>query len=135
MVLRQPRGRSPALLLGLMLALLLGRSVVAATPAYLEPEVLNAALAMNLTDAQQARFQAVLATLADGRQARLERLRAEGAVDVASAMQAETTALMADMDAAVAEFLTETQQAPYRRYRDLLQHHMNQQEHSQGTQP
>ena len=97
-----------------------------ATPAFMQPEVLQAAVAMNLTDEQKPKFQGALSNLVNERTKAFNNyLRRNNQTGIARKMRSKTTALVKKMDAEVGEFLTEEQVPAYNNYRDLLVKYMS----------
>ncbi|MFT7652614.1 MAG: hypothetical protein ACI9ON_002790 [Limisphaerales bacterium] len=90
-------------------------------PAFMQPEVLRAALAINMTEAQKPQFQAALTRFFDGRWSSLARLmQKNNQTDLPRKWKKKTNSLLKTMDKEVAGFLTEEQLPAYDTYRNTL---------------
>jgi len=95
------------------------------TPAFLQPDVLKAAVAMNLTDEQKPQFQQSLTDFVNGRMAAFKKLmRGNNQTNMPRKMKSRTNKLLKQMDADVASFLTEEQMPAYELYRDTLKSYL-----------
>ena len=91
------------------------------TPAFMHPDVLRAALAINLKDEQKPQFRAAVTDFFNGRMEALNLLmRRHNQSNIGRKMKSKTNFLLKDMDAQVAEFLTEEQMPAYETYRKTL---------------
>ncbi len=107
----------------LCLAWLLAAPLRAAEPqpAFLQPEVLKAALAIELTDEQKPQFQAALTTFVNERiEAMNLLLRRNNQTDLPRKIKSKTNRLLKQMDKDMAEFLSEEQMPAYKNYRNTL---------------
>ena len=94
-------------------------------PAFLQPEVLKAAVAINLTDEQKPLFQSALSDMVDGRVKAMNKLlRGNNVTNMPRKMKSKTNSLLKKMDKAMAKFLTPEQIPAYENYRDTLKSHM-----------
>lgn len=87
----------------------------------MQPEVLKAAIAIELTEEQQPVFQAAITTFAQGRMDSLRRLmRANNQTNIPRKWRAKTRGLLEDMDESMKAVLTEAQWPAYENYRETL---------------
>ncbi len=92
-----------------------------AKPAFLQPEVLKAALAINLTEVQKPQFQAAVTEFFNGRMEAFNLLsRRHNQTGIPRKMKSRTKKLLKNMDESVASFLTPEQMPAYEHYRDTL---------------
>jgi len=91
------------------------------TPAFLQPEVLKAALQINLTEEQKPQFQQALTDFVNGRMEAFAKLmKKNNQTNISRKMKSRTNGLLKDMDKAMASFLTEEQMPAYENYREKL---------------
>lgn len=110
-----------ALFFALSLAISLSVTAAEQTPAFLLPEVLEAAVAINLTDAQKPKFQAALTDFVNARVDAVNRLiRKNNQTNLKRKIKSKSNALLKKMDSAMAEFLLDDQLPAYQHYRDTL---------------
>ncbi|MEQ8693380.1 MAG: hypothetical protein RIC89_21390 [Pseudomonadales bacterium] len=120
----------PFILFALILAGLSGLSAHAADdvdqrPAWLQTDVLQAALDMQLDDTQQAQFRTALTETLDALGKRTRRLlRANNTTHLKRRIKTTVNRELNKLDDKVAVFLTASQMAKYQVYRQRLQHHM-----------
>ena len=111
-----------ALVLGLM------HSAFAAeppTPAYLQPEVLKAGLAIQLTDEQKPLFQQALTNFHNARMEGISLLmRRNNQTNLPRKIKSKTNSLLKKMDKEMAVFLSEEQMPAYKDYRKKLKSNM-----------
>jgi len=94
-------------------------------PAYLQPEVLKAALEINLTDEQKPQFQQALTDFVNGRMKAFNKLmRGHNQSNIERKMKSRTNSLLKQMDKDMAAFLTEEQMPAYKNYRKTLKSHL-----------
>ena len=108
------------LLIGL---LLISTTVLAAQPkpAFLQPEVLKAAMAINLTDAQKPQFQQALTEFSQDRMKMIGKLmRGHNVTNMDRKIRSRTNSLLKKMDKSMGTFLTAEQMPAYENYRDTL---------------
>lgn len=97
----------------------------APTPAFMHPEVLKAASAINLTDAQKPQFRQAITTFYNERIRAINLLlRRHNQSNVPRKIKGKTNALLKNMDKEMAEFLSEEQMAAYKNYRKALKSNM-----------
>lgn len=109
----------------LMIAAPLLASAAEQQPAFLQPEVLKAALAINLTDEQKPQFQEALGNFVNGRIAAINKLmRKHNQTNLGRKVKSKTNALLRSMDKEMAAFLTAEQIPAYETYRDTLKSHL-----------
>jgi ribosomal protein L23 len=102
-----------------------GVSAAEQTPAFLHPDVLKAAVAINLTDAQKPKFQAALTEFMSARIEAVNRLiRKNNQTNLERKIKRKTNGLLKKMDAAMAEFLDDEQLPAYQHYRETLKANM-----------
>ncbi len=90
-------------------------------PAFLQPEVLKAAVAINLTDEQKPQFQQTLTTFYNDRMAMIGKLmRGHNVTNMDRKIKSRTNTLLKKMDKSMAEFLTQEQMPAYQAYREAL---------------
>lgn len=90
-------------------------------PAWLQPEVLKSAIAINMTDEQKPKFQnAITAYLTDFQTSFKKILRGRDTSDLKRKIKRMDKKLMRTMDNSMAEFLSEEQMSKYEIYRDAL---------------
>ena len=90
-------------------------------PAFLQPEVLEAAVAINLTEEQQPLFREAVGRFVDGRTKAFNSLmRRNNQTNLPRKLKGRTNSLLKKMDKEMAEFLTEEQMPAYEVYRDKL---------------
>jgi|TARA_B110000977_G_scaffold184765_1_gene248869 hypothetical protein len=90
-------------------------------PAWLQPEVLKSAVAINMTDEQQPKFQtAITAYLTDLQKSYKKILRGRDTTDLERKIKRMNKKLTKKMDDSMAEFLSEQQMPKYELYRDAL---------------
>ncbi len=95
------------------------------TPAWLQPDVLNAALAMQLTAEQRPQFRAVLTeTLSELRKKTQKLLRQNNATHLKRKIRTTMRRQLKIMDQQVAKFITPEQQPQYEIYRSRLLEHL-----------
>lgn len=111
----------------LLLALVtigLMQSVMAAEPpkpAFMQPEVLQAALAIELTDEQKPQFGEALTNFQNARIEAINKLmRRNNQTDLPRKIKSRTNSLLKKMDKDMAVFLTEEQMPAYQDYRKKL---------------
>ena len=111
----------------IVVALLCWQTVQAADlpkPPYLQPEVLRAAIAMNMTEVQKPQFQAAITRFFDDMIAAMAKLKKKTNDTNLHRMQrkakSKTKSLLKAMDKDVAGFLAEEQLPAYDTYRDAL---------------
>lgn len=91
------------------------------TPAFMQPEVLKAAVAINLTEGQQPVFQQAITTFAQERINALGRLmRGNNQTNIDRKWRTRTRKLLKDMDETMKATLTEEQWPAYENYRETL---------------
>lgn len=103
--------------------LILSLSVWAAEPrpAFMQPEVLKAAIAINMTDEQKPQFQQALTTFVEARMKMIGKLmRGNNVTNIDRKIKSRTNSLLKKMDKSMAEFLSEEQMPAYQVYRDAL---------------
>ena len=108
-------------------ALLCGASTFAAEqqPAFLQPEVLKAALAINMTDEQKPQFQQALTNFVNGRVEGINNLmRRRNVTNLDRKIKSLTNRLLRDMDEEMSAFLSEEQMPAYQEYRAKLKSHL-----------
>ncbi len=112
----------------LSVALLLTAPVLFAAeqkPAYMQPEVLKAALQINLTDTQKPQFQQALTDFVNGRMKAINKImRGHNQSNIDRKMKSRTNSLLKQMDKDMAGFLTEEQMPAYQNYRKTLKSHL-----------
>lgn len=87
----------------------------------MQPEVLKAAIAIELTEEQQPVFQEAITTFAQGRMDSLRRLmRANNQTNIPRKWRSKTRGLLEDMDESMKAVLTEAQWPAYENYRETL---------------
>ena len=90
-------------------------------PAFLQPEVLKAAMAINLTDAQKPQFQEALTEFSQNRMKMIGKLmRKNNMTNIDRKIRSRTNSLLKKMDKSMAGFLSEEQMPAYENYRDTL---------------
>ena len=90
-------------------------------PAWLQPEVLKSAVAINMTDEQKPKFQtAITAYLTDLQKSYKKILRGRDTTDLQRKIKRMNKKLTKKMDDSMAEFLSEQQMPKYELYRDAL---------------
>ena len=90
-------------------------------PAFAQPEVLKAAMAINLTDEQKPQFQAALTDFVTGRMDAIKKLMSKrNQTNLPRKIKGRTNALLKKMDKSMGAFLTEEQLPAYENYRALL---------------
>jgi hypothetical protein len=108
----------------ILVALLCSHAVQAAkqpTPAFMQPEVLRAAVAMKLSEAQKPQFRAVVTRFSEARMASLAKLmKKNNQTNLPRKWKSKTNSLLKTMDKEVAEFLTKEQLSAYDTYRNTL---------------
>ena len=108
----------------LVVLALLGSNAFAAEqprPAFLQPEVLEAAAAINLNAEQQPLFREALGRFVDGRTKSFNSLmRRNNQTNLPRKLKGRTNSLLKKMDKEMAEFLSEEQMPAYKVYRDKL---------------
>ncbi len=96
-----------------------------ATPAFMQPEVLKAALAIQLTEEQEPQFQSSITELFNERMKYFNKLmRGHNVTNMERKMRGKTNRLIKTMDKQMAEFLTDEQMPAYENYRDTLRSYM-----------
>ena len=105
-------------------ALLLMALVVQAAeqvPAFMKPEVLEAAAAIKLTEEQQPLFRSTVGSFVDERMKAINKLmRRNNQTGLQRKIKSKTNSLLKQMDKDMAEFLTAEQIPAYEIYRDKL---------------
>lgn len=111
----------------ILVALLCSHAVQAAkqpTPAFMQPEVLRAAVAMKLSEAQKPKFQAAITRFVDDMIAAVAKLKKKTNDTNLYRMQrkakSKIKSLLKAMDKDVTGFLAEEQLPAYDTYRDAL---------------
>jgi hypothetical protein len=95
------------------------------TPAFLQPDVLRAAVAINLTEEQKPQFQAALTQFINARIEAVNRLmRKNNQTNLGRKIKSRSNSLLKQMDKDMAMFLTEEQLPAYQVYRDTLKANM-----------
>jgi hypothetical protein len=95
------------------------------TPAYLQPEVLQAALAIQLNDEQKPQFQKALTDFHNARMEGISLLmRRNNQTDLPRKIKSKTNSLLKKMDKDMAVFLSEEQMLAYMDYRKKLKSNM-----------
>lgn len=90
-------------------------------PAFMQPDVLKAAIAIELTEEQQPVFQSAITTFAQGRMDSLRRLmRANNQTNISRKWRTKTRGLLEDMDETMKAALTDAQWPAYENYRETL---------------
>ena len=90
-------------------------------PAFMHPDVIKAAVAMQLSEEQQPLFREAVGTFFDNRMKMIRKLlRGNNVTNAARKIKSRTNSLLKKMDASMAEFLTEEQLPAYEVYRDTL---------------
>ncbi|MEM7000855.1 MAG: hypothetical protein AAF529_08715 [Pseudomonadota bacterium] len=91
------------------------------TPAFMQPEVLKAAIAIGLNEEQKPKFQAALGDFVNARlQAIGKLMRKRNQTGLPRKIKSKTRSLLKQMDADMAAFLTPEQMPAYENYRDTL---------------
>lgn len=91
------------------------------TPAFMQPEVMKAALNLKLADAQKAPFLEAVGTFTGARAKAVKSLlRKRSQTDIPRKIKGKTNALLKKMDKSMFKFLTEEQQPAYEIYRQKL---------------
>ncbi|MEM7219062.1 MAG: hypothetical protein AAF515_11905 [Pseudomonadota bacterium] len=94
-------------------------------PAFLQPEVLRAAAAIDMTDAQMSQFREAISEFADARISMINKLRRRSnQTDLPRKIRSKTNGLLRKLDKRVLGFLTEDQASAYDVYRNLLKDNM-----------
>lgn len=94
-------------------------------PAYMQTEVLQAALAIQMTDEQRPQFQQALTKFHNARMEAISLLmRRNNQTGVPRKIKGKTNALLKNMDKDMAVFLTEEQMIAYQDYRTKLKSNM-----------
>jgi hypothetical protein len=109
-----------------MLAALVNNAQAAEpTPSFLQPDVLRAAIAINLTDEQKPQFQAALTQFINARIEAVNRLmRKNNQTNLERKIKSRSNSLLKQMDKDMAKFLSEEQLPAYQVYRDTLKANM-----------
>ncbi len=90
-------------------------------PAFMKPEVLEAAVAIQLTEEQQPLFRSAVGTFVDERMKAINKLmRRNNQTGVPRKIKSRTNSLLKKMDEEMAGFLTEEQMPAYENYREKL---------------
>ena len=90
-------------------------------PAFMQPEVLKAAVDINMTDEQKPQFQKALTTFVEDRMKMISKLmRGNNVTNMPRKIKSRTNSLLKKMDKNMAKFLTEEQMPAYENYRELL---------------
>ena len=109
----------------LFLTITLSLYAVEQKPAFLQPEVLRAAIAINLTEEQKPRFQAALGEFINARMQAINRLvRKNNQTDLKRKIKSKSNSLLKQMDKDMAAFLSEEQLPAYQSYRETLKANM-----------
>ncbi|MBM4203576.1 MAG: hypothetical protein FJ194_05415 [Gammaproteobacteria bacterium] len=105
------------------LSLLAAQGVAAEqpTPAFMQKDVLKAALEIGLTEEQQPKFRDGVTNFMNCRIAAFNRLmKGRDQVDIERKMKSKTKGCAKGMNKAMGEFLTEEQMPKYEHYRETL---------------
>ncbi|MEM7099468.1 MAG: hypothetical protein AAF541_14485 [Pseudomonadota bacterium] len=90
-------------------------------PAFMQPEVLKAAIDINMTEEQKPQFQQALTTFVEDRMKMIGKLmRGNNVTNMPRKIKSRTNTLLKKMDKNMAKFLTEEQMPAYENYRNLL---------------
>ncbi len=90
-------------------------------PAFMKPEVLEAAAAIQLTEAQTPQFRTAVGSFVDERMKAINKLmRRNNQTGLQRKIKSRTNSLLKQMDKDMAVFLTEEQMPAYENYRDKL---------------
>ena len=90
-------------------------------PAFMKPEVLEAAAAIQLSEEQTPQFRAAVGNFVDERMKAINKLmRRNNQTGLERKIKSRTNSLLKDMDEDMAAFLTEEQMPAYENYRDKL---------------
>lgn len=91
------------------------------TPAFLQPDVLRAAMAINLTEAQEPLFREAITTFAQARIDSLGKLmRGHNRTGVERRWKSKTRSFLKEMDETLRPVLTDEQWPAYENYRETL---------------
>ena len=91
----------------------------------MQPAVLKAAIAIELTDAQQPVFQQAITTFAQERMSALRRLmRGNNQTNIPRKWRSKTRGLLEDMDETMKPVLSEAQWPAYELYRETLKENL-----------
>ncbi len=93
-------------------------------PAWLQPEVLKAALEIGMTDEQQPQFQSALTTYLQDMGKMVQKVIATNKGNLNRELKRRNRSLVKAMDERMASFLTPDQIPAYEIYRDKLQEHL-----------
>ncbi len=111
----------------LLLLMVMSPVVLAAEPqpAFLQPDVIKAAVAINLTEEQKPLFQDALSTFFNGRMEAINKLmRKNNQTNLGRKIKSKTNSLLKNMDKEMAGFLTAEQMPAYEIYRETLKANM-----------
>ena len=113
------------LILGLLFGMGLTAFAAEDTPAFMQPEVLKAALAINLTDEQKPQFQQALTDFVNDQAEAINLLmRRNNQTNLPRKIKGKTNSLLKVMDKQMASFLSEEQMPAYENYAKTLKSNM-----------
>ena len=113
------------LILGLLFGLIQTAYAAEDTPAFMQPEVLKAALAINLTDEQKPQFQQALTDFVNNQADAIRLLmRRNNQTNLPRKIKGKTNSLLKAMDKQMATFMTEEQMPAYENYAKTLKSYM-----------
>jgi len=113
------------LILGLLISLVQTASGAEDTPAFVQPEVLKAALAINLTDEQKPQFQQALTDFVNDQDDAIRLLmRRNNQTNLPRKIKGKRNGLLKAMDKQMATFLTQEQMPAYEHYAKTLKSYM-----------
>ena len=109
------------LLLGFLAGAMHSGHTAEPMPAFMQPEVMQAAMSMQLTEAQRSQFQQVLASFYNERVGAINKLlRRNNQTNIERKIQSKTNSLLKKMDEEMAAFLTPEQMPAYDNYRTVF---------------
>jgi len=113
------------LILGLLISLVQTASGAEDTPAFVQPEVLKAALAINLTDEQKPQLQQALTDFVNDQDDAIRLLmRRNNQTNLPRKIKGKRNGLLKAMDKQMATFLTQEQMPAYEHYAKTLKSYM-----------
>lgn len=119
-LLRAKRHRATLLLLLLGAASGVNGQQAGPVPAWMQPQVLQAAAAMNMTEEQQAQFRTIVGEFATARVASIRKIVRRGDADQQRKIRSKTRGLLKKMEKQLSAVLTEEQQPAFDNYMQIF---------------